>query len=741
MKIYIKYHPWEIIEEGFNTELNRVSESLFSIGNGKFGHRGNFEETYTGDSLGGNYVAGVYYPDKTRVGWWKNGYPEYFAKVLNAPNWTKLSIKINGEILDLAHTKVIDFKRVLDMKNGFLIRNFSTKLKNGICVTVHASRFCSLDQDDMGALSYSFTVDQPAEIQVSSYIDGNIKNEDSNYDEFFWENIKSESNDNLCTLILRTKKTHFYVGVKTETNLFINNEKINHFQSLNSSTNSPSVSASFSIQPNQSITIEKKAIVLSSLNVDKGLIDQVLVNEISSFQKLCYEDLLNNNKKAWAKKWNESDIIIEGDIVAQQAIRFNIFQLNCTYSGNDERLNIGPKGFTGEKYGGSTYWDTEAYCLPFYQSTADKSVARNLLIYRYNHLSKAIENAEKLGFSGGAALYPMVTMNGEECHNEWEITFEEIHRNGAIAYAIYDYINYTADKKYLAEYGLEVLIGIARFWKQRVNWSEEKQAYVMLGVTGPNEFENNVNNNWYTNKMATWCLNYCEESIDWVKENYPTDYQRICKVSDFDENERKAWALITNQMYYPFSDKYNIYLQQDGFLDKELIPVSQLSDDERPIVEHWSWDKILRSCYIKQADVLQGLYYFENEFTQEELQRHYDFYEPLTVHESSLSPCIHSILAAKLGDEKRAYDFYLRTARLDLNDYNNDTRDGLHITSMAGTWMTIIKGFAGMEVKNDQLIFSPLLPKNWESLSFKIKFRDEIQHVFLDKNGIKININ
>ena len=194
-------------------------------------------------------------------------------------------------------------------------------------------------------------------------------------------------------------------------------------------------------------------------------------------------------------------------------------------------------------------------------------------------------------------------------------------------------------------------------------------------------------------------------------------------------------------MYYPFSDKYNIYLQQDGFLDKELIPVSQLSDDERPIVEHWSWDKILRSCFIKQADVLQGLYYFENEFTQEELQRHYDFYEPLTVHESSLSPCIHSILAAKLGDEKRAYDFYLRTARLDLNDYNNDTRDGLHITSMAGTWMTIIKGFAGMEVKNDQLIFSPLLPKNWESLSFKIKFRDEIQHVFLDKNGIKININ
>lgn len=739
MKNYIKHHPWEIIEEGFNTEFNRVSESLFSIGNGKFGQRGNFEETFTGDSLVGNYVAGVYYPDKTRVGWWKNGYPEYFAKVLNAPNWTKLSIKINGEILDLSHAKVTEFKRILDMKNGLLKRNFSAKLKNGISVTVQASRFCSLDQDNMGALSYSFTVDQSAEIEVSSYIDGNIKNEDANYDEFFWENIKSESNDNQCTLIARTKKTHFYVGLKTETNLFVDNDKINRFQSHDSAINSPTVSSFFSIEPEQSIVIEKKVIIRSSLDVDKDQLDDVLVDEINNIQNLSYTDLINNQQKAWAKKWSESDIVIEGDIAAQQAIRFNIFQLNCTYSGNDERLNIGPKGFTGEKYGGSTYWDTEAYCLPFYQSTADKSIAKNLLIYRYNHLPKAIENAEKLGFSDGAALYPMVTMNGEECHNEWEITFEEIHRNGAIAYAIYDYINYTADKKYLAEYGLEVLIGIARFWKQRVNWSEEKQAYVMLGVTGPNEFENNVNNNWYTNKMATWCMTYCDESIDWVKKHFPSDFERICEASSFDDSERKDWRAISTQMYYPFSEKHNIYLQQDGFLDKELIPVSQLSDDERPIVEHWSWDKILRSCYIKQADILQGFYYFEHEFTHEELKRHYDFYEPLTVHESSLSPCIHSILAAKLGDEKRAYDFYLRTARLDLNDYNNDTRDGLHITSMAGTWMTIIKGFAGMEVKNDQLTFNPLLPKNWKSLSFKINFRDEVKHVFIDRLGLKIN--
>ena len=179
--------------------------------------------------------------------------------------------------------------------------------------------------------------------------------------------------------------------------------------------------------------------------------------------------------------------------------------MNQTYTGEDARLNIGPKGFTGEKYGGSTYWDTEAYCLPFYLATADQSIPRNLLVYRHNHLEKAKENAKKLGFTKGA-LYPMVTMNGEESHNEWEITFEEIHRNGAIAYAIYDYVNYTGDKDYIGELGIEVLVEISRFWEERVHYVPRKDVYMMHGVTGPNEYDNNVNNNWYTNRIASWTM-------------------------------------------------------------------------------------------------------------------------------------------------------------------------------------------------------------------------------------------
>jgi maltose phosphorylase len=394
-------------------------------------------------------------------------------------------------------------------------------------------------------------------------------------------------------------------------------------------------------------------------------------------------------------------------------------------------LNIGPKGFTGEKYGGSTYWDTEAYCIPFYMATKDQKVARKLMEYRYNHLQKAIDNAEKLGFTNGAALYPMVTMNGEECHNEWEITFEEIHRNGAIAFAIYNYFRYTNDYSYIPEKGLEVLIGIARFWHQRATFSANKNKYVILGVTGPNEYENNVNNNWYTNYTAKWCINYALENIEKVRQEYKDDYSRIFSNVNLSEEELKGWSDVAGNMYFPYSDEHQIFLQQDGFLDKELVTVADLDQSQRPINQNWSWDRILRSPYIKQADTLQGFYFFEDHFTTNELERHFDFYEPFTVHESSLSPCVHSIQAAKLERMEQAYTFYLRTSRLDLDDYNHEVHEGLHITSMAGTWMSIVEGFGGMRVKDGKLSFSPRIPEQWEGYSFKINFRNQI---------VKINV-
>ena len=262
----------------------------------------------------------------------------------------------------------------------------------------------------------------------------------------------------------------------------------------------------------------------------------------------------------------------------------------------------------------------------------------------------------------------------------------------------------------------------------------------MLGITGPNEYENNINNNWYTNTIACWCMEYANEAIKYVKEKAPAKYEQLSAKISFNEIEETSyWNHITENMYFPKDEKRNVFLQQDGFLDKDIAPASTLKPADRPLNQNWSWDRILRSCYIKQADVLQGLYFFDDKHDLETIKRNYEFYEPLTVHESSLSPCVHAIIAARIGLEEDAYKFYLRTSRLDLDSYNNDTEDGLHITSMAGTWMSVVEGFAGMHVKDDRLKFNPFLPEQWKSYSFNITFRGALINIKVDKDGIYLS--
>ena len=727
------YDEWLIIEERFSPEKIRASESIFSIGNGKIGQRANFEEQYSGDSLQGSYVAGIYYPDKTRVGWWKNGYPEYFAKVLNAANWIGINIEIDGEELDLAKWEVIKFRRVLNMREGFLERTFIAQSGNKQ-VEVEVKRFLSIVDTEIGAICYKIkALNFSGEICLTPYIDLDIKNEDSNYNEKFWDEISSKIDSGEGHIIGKTKKSNFYVSTgmklvfeKNQSIIHPELEKITRQKFIANTTCIP-------VQQNDELAIYKYAANITSEDHSVSDLASITMKLLEKAVSKGFYEMLTQQKNAWIKKWEESDIVIKGDVAAQQAIRFNIFQLNQTYTGEDERLNIGPKGFTGEKYGGSTYWDTEAYAVPFYLSTAKSEVARKLLMYRYKHLEKAIENAEKLGFKNGAALYPMVTMNGEECHNEWEITFEEIHRNGAIAFAIYNYTRHTGDSEYLNNFGIEVLIGISRFWAQRVNFSPEKRKYVILGVTGPNEYENNVNNNWYTNTIANWTLEYTLQSLDQLKKDHPEKYKiKIRKINFKEVEETDQWKKIIQNMYYPYHEKEDVFLQQDGYLDKEQLLASDIDPNQRPINQYWSWDRILRSPFIKQADVLQGIYMLEENFDPDCIKRNFNYYESRTVHESSLSACVHSVLASKIGDIERAYKFYLRTARLDLDDYNNEVEEGLHITSMAGTWMAIVEGFGGMRVRNDLLNFAPLIPQKWTSYSFNVRFR---------KNIVTLNVN
>ncbi|MFS0784305.1 glycoside hydrolase family 65 protein [Bacillus sp. 1P06AnD] len=721
-------HPWKLSTTALDKDHKRLQESLTSIGNGYMGMRGNFEEGYSGDTHRGTYIAGIWYPDKTRVGWWKNGYPDYFGKVINAMNFIGIEVLINGEKVDLNKDEVSDFYMELDMKEGIFRREF-TVIKKGEAYSIHAERFLSADQKELAVIRYAVKpLTAPAHITLVSYLDGNVRNEDANYEETFWVEMAQNADELGGYLSAKTKENDFGTPRFTVAAAMSNKVSVEAEQGFRTDSLYCEQSYSFKLEADQEAAIEKRVVIATSRDTEEGLVLQNAEKMLGKLQHVCLEEIKERHIQAWAERWKKADIVIEGDDEAQQGIRFAIFQLFATYYGEDPRLNIGPKGFTGEKYGGATYWDTEAFALPLYLAIAGKDVSRNLLKYRYNQLEQAKNNARKLGLDG--ALYPMVTFTGDECHNEWEITFEEIHRNGAIAYAIYNYTTYTGDKEYLEEYGLDVLVEISRFWADRVHMSQRLDQYMIHGVTGPNEYENNVNNNWYTNFMASWTLRYTLEQLTEYKE----EQLKITK------EEKAKWQDIVSRMYLPYDSKWQIFVQHDTFLDKELRSTDTLSASDRPINQKWSWDKILRSCFIKQADVLQGIYLFSEDFDFDTKQRNYEFYEPLTVHESSLSPAVHSILAAELGKQEKAVELYKRTARLDLDNYNNDTEDGLHITSMPGSWLSIVQGFAGMRTTKGRLSLSPFLPAGWEGYTFKLTYRERLLEVSVREQNVTVTL-
>lgn len=722
-------HPWKVVETSLDKEHMRLSESLTSIGNGYMGMRGNFEEDYSGDTHLGTYIGGVWFPDKTRVGWWKNGYPQYFGKVINAVRMNGIHVEVDGVNLDLNQCEVTDFTRELDMQNGLFQRHFTVKLPGGT-LDVRAERFVSLAEKELLCIRYSVTPSFAARVVMRPYLDANVRDLGSNYEETFWDMLCEEEGEDGVALLTKTKENPFGTprfAVSAAMSCWAENLEMDKREMRSGYVESVYTGT---LEAGETATMEKYVLCFTSRDYEQKVLTTMALRAASHARERGYEELRAAHTAAWRERWAGCDVTIKGDDAAQQGIRFNLFQLLSTYSGDDARLNIGPKGFTGEKYGGATYWDTEAYCLPVYMAIAGQDVAKQLLLYRWLQLDGAYENARQQGLKG--ALYPMVTFNGIECHNEWEITFEEIHRNGAIAHAIFNYATYTGDTAYMVHEGLDVLCGIARFYTDRVHFSKRAQKYMIHGVTGPNEYENNVSNNWYTNRIAAWSIGL------FVTQARRASQERLEKLG-VTPQELAHMLDVVERMYYPEDTELGIFVQHDTFLDKDLMPASDIPAQERPINQHWSWDHILRSCFIKQADVLQGLYFLNHLYDEDTIRRNFDFYEPMTVHESSLSPCVHSILAAQLGYHDKAVEMYERTARLDLDNINNDTADGLHITSMAGSWLAIAHGFAGMRT-TDGLSLKPFLPEAWKGYAFQFHYRGRVIRVSVRPGEARVEL-
>ncbi|MDE5761428.1 MAG: family 65 glycosyl hydrolase, partial [Bacteroides sp.] len=466
----------------FHPDCLRMSESIFSLGNGRFGQRGYFEEPYSSDSYRGSFVAGVSFLDKTRVGWWKNGFPQYYTRIPRAADWSRINLRLIDEELDIAKWDVDSFYRRLNMKEGISYRDMEVTSPRGNRLRIHVEHVADMARPDLCFIKYSVTsLNYNGKISLVPLLDGVITDETTAPNEKTWNILRSGTTSDCAYLWTQTRREDTQVCYAMTCQFFKNGKEAKNTSIRIEKETQSGFSVGTDVKPGDNITLIKYIAITSSLYNERSKLIEVSVNEAHEAKNIGWDTLLEEHKQAWQEIWDDTDVIIEGDPEAQQGIRYNIFQLYQTYRGDDPRLNIGPKGLTGERYGGNTYWNTELCCVPFFLLSTPKEIAKNLLAYRHRHLPKAIENAQKLGFKKGAALFPQVTSNGEECHNEWEITFEEIHRNNIIVYAIVQHAKLTGSLDYIVQSGLEIMIAISRFWSQRVSFSQPKQKYVILG--------------------------------------------------------------------------------------------------------------------------------------------------------------------------------------------------------------------------------------------------------------------
>ncbi|MBE3090181.1 MAG: family 65 glycosyl hydrolase [Actinobacteria bacterium] len=728
---YLKIDPWKIVEEGFEPEHGRVSESIFSLGNEYMGVRGYFDEGYGGNRLVGSYLNGVFEEGEAVQSGNYKGLITRTCFMVNTVDWLHTRITIDGETLDIAKSSIKDFVRCLDMSKGILTREFVWNTFSGKSLKISFVRFLSMTDPKIGCQRVSLKpVNFSGKVNIRSALDFSIIHESCGKN--LWTCPKKEYENNILGILGKTLKSgHMLFSacqihtVLPEDMQLVEDEKfigIDFIMDLKQGINS---------------SFEKMVVNHAEKNPDVS-IEEVWSKgmEITGNHSLMsYDSLYEKQVKYWADTWENSDIVIEGDPENQQGIRYCIFQLNQTYHGEDPGANIGAKGLTGEAYNGNTFWDTETYCLPFYIFNNHRA-ACNLLGYRYKTLPKAMERAKELDCEG--AFYPIATLDGSETCALWQHASLQLQASTAVAYGIWHYEKLLNDKEFLYSKGIEILIQISRMLASRGQWGQITGKFGFFAVMGPDEFQMMVNNNCYTNIMGKKTFEYTLKVIDEMKINAPEKLSDISKKLELQSGELKCWSQMAENMFIPFDSSTGIYEQHDGFFNLPHIDIRSIPVTDFPLYHNWSYDRIYRNDMIKQPDVLMFMFLYNQEFSTESKKINYEYYEPRCIHESSLSPSIHSIFASELGRHKEAFDFFGFATRMDLDNYNRNTHEGLHITSIAAAWMNIVYGFAGMRSDGEILSFSPSIPGLWMSYSFRILYRDAVLNINVNKEKVSI---
>ena len=725
--VYYNSNPWSIIEEGFNPAYSLVSESIFSLGNEYMGVRGYFEEGYSGDRLVGSYFNGIYESQSVEASAYK-GMITKTEFIVNAVDWLYLRIQVAGETVDLNYSEFRDFKRELNLRTGVLNRSYLWVLKDGRELKLEFERFLSMPKVHyagqrirMTALNFS------GEVVVTAGLD--FSNVHHMVGKNLWDCKERNAGEKWCSILADTINTNqsvfscsYFTGdAKKEQDIVESKKVLKKF--------------TFYLEPH-------KTEILTRVGINQ-IKKEASLEEEEAFLRNCrncegtfhwadYDTLKADSAKWWERMWEDSDITIDGDELNQQGIRFCIFQMHQTYHGADRGAIIGAKGLTGEAYSGNTFWDTETYCLPFYIFN-NAEAAKNLLDFRKLTLPEAKERAKALDCKG--AFYPIATISGRECCSLWQHASLQLQPSTAVAYGIWHYEKVTKDEAFVFETGLPILIEVSRMLASRGDWNADHTRFGYYGVMGPDEFQMMVNNNCYTNYMGKVTLEYTLDVLERLNKKDRMAYDAFLKEHQVSRQELGQWAEYAAHMYIPYDDKTKVFEQHEGYFTLPHIDVDRIPVEDFPLYHHWSYDRIYRNDMIKQPDVLMMMLLHSRAFTKEQLLKNYEYYEPRCIHESSLSPSVHSILAVQLKKHEEAYRFFSFATRMDLDNYNRNTSEGLHTTSIAAAWMNIVYGFAGMRSDGDILSFSPSIPAAWNGYSFRIHYQKDVIEIEINKEG------
>lgn len=738
---------WHIKEEALPLEDVGVHESLYTLGNGYLGIRGFFEEwsSPSEDSIRGTYLNGVYDRVPMAFGERAVGFPEMVDKQPRVMETQSVCIRLDGEVLSFDPQRIFHYSRVLDFQLGRLKKTYQYKTKSGKIAQITSEKLVSFTREHLAVTQWQIVFE--GQIEMDFQLSGDVKNYANENDPRVAQghsemlSIKKLTantglKDSPChCLLMTTQNSGLTLGAAQCI------EPLSSLEGLNSKEVGKSLAYKVTQFPKSIVTTcsaENHLEVAQYVYLTDDRIEEIttesLTEAVRALSAIGWGVLVSEQERYLKDFWDYSDIEIEGNEELQTALRFKLFHLLQSV-GKDGKSNISAKGLSGEGYEGHYFWDTEIYVLPLLSINQPK-LAKQLLAFRHSQLPQALEEAEKMGHKKGAK-FPWRTISGIECSGYFPAGTAQYHINADIAYGVIQYAHVSEDWNFLYEKGLAILVETSRFWIDVGQWIQG--TFRINCVTGPDEYTALVDNNFYTNGMAQYQLLWTVEFLKVLEQKDPHLYGAFKLQLNLQEEEIIQFAQAAELMYLPRDQEKGIDLQDDQLMNRSPWPFDQVGEDHYPLLLHYHPLIIYRHQVLKQADTVLAHLMLPHISDVETMKRSFNFYEGLTTHDSSLSSCVYGTMAARLGEREKAWRYFMESVNIDLKNTHGNTKDGLHMANLAGSCLTVLKGFAGLTLDEQGIHLSPWVPKALKGYRFKVAYRGALLQVAVSHKETKLH--